>query len=500
MLPVFYSPGTIVLDCGASQTAMAAFRRRRDRVCLERLAVENIGEETAPIADWVKRTCAALGSLGQKPRPGGSAVLVLPEHLTWTKLLRTPRLAPDRLAQVIRFEAEQNIPFALAEVAWSSLVAGESGEECEVVLTAAKLEVVEPLCAAAQTAGFAPRLVVPGWQATLAGFRLARPAEPAGALVLRVGTRSATLLLVNPAGLAVRTFACEGGDVAAEVARSLSHFRAKGQDVSPARLYLNDRAWRQEALCAELAARLKMPLELSPGAGEIAWASETVRQAGAAQPDLLPDLAGAATLLSRSASSGLNLLPPARLRQAEGHRRRRWLAVATALTLTALLPPTVHHQRVASEALKKVAVLDHRLAPVRATEARCRAGLQRLAAMRGQIARLEALTARRRGWIILLAGLQDRLAQVEDVWLEKLRVLPASTGGPTKLAISGCLLDRTSPLKTASPEAFARVRALLDGLTSLPPVMAVEDERFDNSSPGLLRFDCVLVTAAQPPL
>ena len=73
------------------------------------------------------------------------------------------------------------------------------------LLTAAKLEVVEPLCAAAQTAGFAPRLVVPGWQATLAGFRLARPAEPAGALVLRVGTRSASFRAASRRSVSARS-------------------------------------------------------------------------------------------------------------------------------------------------------------------------------------------------------------------------------------------------------------------------------------------------------
>jgi hypothetical protein len=108
---------------------------------------------------------------------------------------------------------------------------------------------------------------------------------------------------------------------------------------------------------------------------------------------------------------------------------------------------------------------------------------------------------RRTAWLQFLADLQDRLTGVEDVWLEKMRLVPAAKDERLKLAVAGRLLERSDPLaKTAGPEAFDRIRALLTSLKQSPFVGTVEDERFDDSQPGLLAFEFVLVSAEARPL
>ena len=69
-----------------------------------------------------------------------------------------------------------------------------------------------------------------------------------------------------------------------------------------------------------------------------------------------------------------------------------------------------------------------------------------------------------------------------------------------KLAISGRMLDRSSSLARGSAETFGRVKSLLAGIGNLPGVATVEGERFDQSQPGLLRFDFILVTDPARPL
>jgi type IV pilus assembly protein PilM len=44
------------------------------------------------------------------------------------------------------------------------------------------------------------------------------------------------------------------------------------------------------------------------------------------------------------------------------------------------------------------------------------------------------------------------------------------------------------------------VKTLLDGLRNSPAVAGIEDERFDASQPGILRFEFILVAASQLPL
>lgn len=140
------------------------------------------------------------------------------------------------------------------------------------------------------------------------------------------------------------------------------------------------------------------------------------------------------------------------------------------------------------------------MAPLRARESRNRTNLEKLAQLRTQVGGLQSVHNRRAGWLKLFTGLQERLVKVEDVWLEKLQTIPPATGVPMKLVISGRMLDKTNPLAKVSPETFTRVKELLAGIVELPSVSAVEGERFDNSQPGILKFDFVLVIDDAHPL
>jgi type IV pilus assembly protein PilM len=155
---------------------------------------------------------------------------------------------------------------------------------------------------------------------------------------------------------------------------------------------------------------------------------------------------------------------------------------------------------VTGEAQRKTAAMERELAPLRERDARNRANLQQLGELKQQLAQLQGVYDRRTGWLNLLADLQDRLVRVEDAWLEKLQVTSAASGAPLKLVVSGRMLDKTNPLSKASPETFNRVKALLASIVDSPYVAAVEGERFDNTQPGILKFDFVLVTDPAHPL
>jgi type IV pilus assembly protein PilM len=213
----------------------------------------------------------------------------------------------------------------------------------------------------------------------------------------------------------------------------------------------------------------------------------------------LGDLAGAAARLVSSPPT-VNLLP-ARLRRQAGIRRRRaWLMAAAAIATLAPLPVIFHYQALADTARAKTAAIESAIAPIRLRETRNRAALAELAMLREQAAQLHDVELRRTAWQGLLADLQDRLVRVEDVWFERLQTIPPTEGRPLKLALSGRMLDKTNPLAKVSPETYARVQSLLEGLAASPYVAAVESERFDNSQPGILKFDFVLVTDAARPL
>ncbi len=529
MPPVFHSSRTTILDCGASRTALGVFRRQGSRLRLDDHAVESFSATAGHGDDWLENTRQALTALRSRVKVAGPAVLVLPPHLTLAKMIKTPRVDAAQWEKIIRFEAEQNLPYALADVVWASVHVGGCGDELEHMLVAAKLAAVDQVCAAAQSAGFEPRLVLPAPLATLAAFRLAQPAPAETALVLNLGARSTILLLAGPDHIAGRTLAlgsrsitqqmavpqacdpaaaeavkqsehsagltADARDVfatrlAQEISRSMLHFSRRGDVATPGRVHLTGGGSRLAGLDVALAARLKVPVDRLDFSG-------AVEIAGGAEPSdmaTLADLAGAAATQLRPGLQVINLLPP-RLRRHENQLRRKpWLIGAALLAVAALLPPAVHYHRLEAAARERIADIEAEIVPWRQREVRNNANLAQLEQLRWQVDRLQEVQARRTRWLALLADLQERLVRAEDVWLESLSVHPAGSGAPWRLHLSGRMLDTTNPLARGSVDNTTRVKTLLNDLDRSPQVRVVEEGlRFDQQQPGILKFDFVLV-------
>ncbi|AOS45561.1 Competence protein A [Lacunisphaera limnophila] len=514
------SPLTII-DCGASRTALAIFGLVGGRLRLEEYAVELL--PTAGSADdtWPRQTAAALRALRARVNLAGRLVLVLPPHLTLTKLVRTPRVSAAKRDQIVRFEAAQGIPVNLAEVAWDTALVHEGPDGLELLLAAVKLDAVNFLVAAADEAGFDIAAILPAALTTLASYRLVRPGSGSPALVLNLGARSTTLLQVDAARFAPRTLSLGGGslsgrravgeadavtpdDFAArlgqEVTRSVMHFARQGGLGAPEHIVLTGGMARSTGLPEAIGARLKLPVERLDILGSVEVSPSATRAMQAPEACDLTDLVGAAAIELCPPHPTLNLLPASRRRRAGLRRRQAWLVAAVALVAVAGVPPILHVHNLAATTRAKTAAIEAAVAPAREREARNRAALGQLAALQHDATRLENIQQRRTGWLGLLADFQQRLVQVEDVWFERLQTIPPVGATPLKLVVSGRMLDKTNPLAKVSPETLTRVRALLAGLADSPYITAVEGERFDNSQPGILRFDFVLVTDPAHPL
>lgn len=398
-MPVF-SRKTVILDLGASRTALGVFSRSYGRLRLDDFAVETFSGHAGGAVDWLEQTRAALGVLRTRTRIGGAVVLVLPPHLTLTKLIKTPRVEAAKRGMILRFEAEQSIPYAPTDVVWDTVIAAEQETELEVLLAAAKLEAVEPLCAAVQAAGFEPGLILPSPLATLAAFRLGQDQAKEPVLILNLGARSTTLLHVEGSRFVVRTLALGGQSItqrlvenqdcdpeeagaiklsehngrltadavetlatrlAQEITRSVLHFRRLGGLEQPARVCLAGGGARLSGLGEALAAKLKVPVDRLDLSGRIDIGRGVAQHDAVGHALTLADLAGAAATQLRTGQPVLNLLPPS-LRQQANRRRRRRLAAASLVTAAALWS-LVAHLRPAPEPARAAVVIRHEPAP-----------------------------------------------------------------------------------------------------------------------------------------
>ena len=83
-----------------------------------------------------------------------------PGFHTFAKFVKLPPVDTSKVTQIIQYEAQQNVPFPLAEVVWDYQILGTaSGGELEVLLVAIKSTIVEGLCRIAESAGLKVQLV-----------------------------------------------------------------------------------------------------------------------------------------------------------------------------------------------------------------------------------------------------------------------------------------------------------------------------------------------------
>lgn len=528
----------LAVDCGASHVAVGLFSRSATGLLrLEHYAREDFTIEPADDSRWRYELQGAIeGLLRREKWPAAECVISVPGHLALTKLVKTPSVDREKRPRVAQFEASQNIPYPLEEVSWGYLEIADDGVDSELLLAAAKLEVIELLCAAVESAGPA---VVSCEPANVALWRAVRRRTDKPVLAVKVGARSTQLIFSGGTGVQLRTLAMGGNTVTAAIAAKLqmdfdeadvlkrqvlgqpkseridaitrdavqaavdefverlqleiqrsrlAYLRQPGV-IPPGKLWLGGGGVTPD-LAARLSAKLGLPAEDLPEDPALKMDVSTTRKLKGGEADLAV-LAGLADGALAENAQVLDLLPLQR-REARARRQRLpWWIAAAALLILLPVPLLLKQHDTQARQFREAAGLNAQIRPLRNLVDANSDNLARLSELNARIATFEELSARRVGWVSLLADLQQRFAGVQDVWLDSLEPLVSETeteSGETlqqvELALTGRFLD--------SGDADAKVRELFSALQESPFVLAVNRERFDPSRPGLMRFQVTL--------
>jgi len=543
MRPVLFLPHATIIDCGTSRTTLAVFSGgRRGRLRLEQHASMPLAVEAGQEGNWLQKTSEALLALSGRVKPAGSVTVVLPPHLTLMKMLNTPRVEAAKREKIISFEGQQSIPYPLTDVVWDRMISGENPHGFNVLLCAAKLEVLDPLCAALAAAGLAPSVLLPSVLALAAGFGgMLQPVPVRPTLLINLGARSTTLVLLDQNGFQARSLALGGNGVtqqiaeeqgcdfaraeewklgdtnsaelapviqgfanrlAQETARTLVYFGRPPAPENPLRLILVGGAARLPGLAGLVAKQLSLPVELPDPTDGIEVGGEAGDFDREADRPGFADVVGAAALSLRAGQPSFNLLPP-RLRAQAG--RRRWrprLVVAAGLSVAALIPAMVHQHKLYAAAHAQNLALERELAPLRLGAVRSQERQQKTIEAQRQHDAWRKIEEARTGWLRFLGEIQAKFILTGDVWLEQMRLATASEGNapaklaaeqPLKIAFAGLMRPGVGSAPGARDENYQRVRHLLESIAEVPSVAAVEGERFEPVSAGQMRFEFVVV-------
>ncbi len=144
----------LAIDFGAGSLKIAEFEiNEAGGLLLRNFDIKPLGPEGSADAT---REATILKVLKETLAEGGFKAkninVCAPGFQVFSKFVKLPPVDANKVTQIIQYEAQQNVPFPLAEVVWDYQIMGSSGGgELEVLLVAIKSDIVEGLFRVADT-------------------------------------------------------------------------------------------------------------------------------------------------------------------------------------------------------------------------------------------------------------------------------------------------------------------------------------------------------------
>ena len=149
----------------------------------------------------------------------GPAVICVSGQNVFSRFVKLPPVDKDKVAQIVAYEAQQNVPFPIEEVVWDYQLIGSSEEELDVMLAAIKGDIVEELTRAVSAAGLSPELVDVAPMALYNAARFNQPEMPGCTLLLDSGGRSTDLIFMEAGRVFIRSIPVAGNTITQQIAR-----------------------------------------------------------------------------------------------------------------------------------------------------------------------------------------------------------------------------------------------------------------------------------------
>lgn len=213
----------LAVDLGASAVRLVELGPDgRGRPTILALSQEEIPFDPGKTSDFFPIYAQALtAAVGRLPGKTRLCHLCLGGPAVFARILKVPASDPAKVGSMIGFEAQQTVP-AIEQALWDyQVVPSPSPSEVEALILAIKRETVEELSAAAASAGLKPQSVTLTPAALLNAFSFNYPEATGCNLIMEIGARATTILLVEGSRIFVRVVPLGGAAISQAVATDL---------------------------------------------------------------------------------------------------------------------------------------------------------------------------------------------------------------------------------------------------------------------------------------
>lgn len=215
----------ITLGLGSQVVRLAEFSAdKRGGLTLVNYQTSELLADPAADATRTSQISMTLREIVQSYKLSGLSVnYAIPSQTVFTRFVKLPSVDEEKVEQIVEFEAQQNVPFPIADVVWDyQLITSTEPGKFEVVLVAIKSDLLDEINDAVQGSGLRTRTVDVSPTATYNAFRYNYGDVPGCSVVIDVGARSTNLVFIEPNKVFSRAIPIGGNSITAAIAKDFA--------------------------------------------------------------------------------------------------------------------------------------------------------------------------------------------------------------------------------------------------------------------------------------
>ncbi len=411
-------------------------------------------------------------SAGIKPGP---LYLALNGQMVFPRFTKFPSVSADKMEELVRYEVEQEVPFPIDDIVFDHQFLGQTAEgDIAAMIVAAKLDQVTKVTDAVASVGFNPVVVDAGPMAVLNALRRSYPNLPGGTIVLDIGAKTTSLILVENEKIYLRSIPVAGNAITKEIAqafgctteeaealkrergyvslggvtedadeisdrvskivratltrlhaeilRSINFYRSQQGGSAPQRLFITGGSAVLPQIDEFFRETLQIDVDFLNPFGGMGFGSKINTEALETDAFTLAESAGLALRATELATITINLMPPALIEKARAVKRIPFLAVGAVAVLGALALFIVGENRLKEVAEAETSAVEARNNVLRQFETKLKAEQKKADAELAKSDAFQRLMASRFTTLLNIAVVRRSL--LPGMWLTAWETVP----------------------------------------------------------------------------
>lgn len=202
---------------------MGIFAPTKKGLILKSYAATSILADPATEAARIPQVQLAIKELAKALKVGNQkAAYALSGQSVFVRFVKLPPLETENMGELVKFEAQQNVPFPIDEVVWDWAKLETGGIETEVVLVAIKADSLNDLNSVVAETGLGTLLVDCAPTALYNAFRYNYPGLEESILLLDIGAKTSNLIYADGKKFFTRSVAIGGANLTSAIAKDYS--------------------------------------------------------------------------------------------------------------------------------------------------------------------------------------------------------------------------------------------------------------------------------------